>query len=289
MVYVELLSAGLAAGFLAGLLGIGGGFVVVPVLLLLLPQFGLTTEITPHVAIATSLAAMVPTALSAVLTQHRRGYLDLEWVLKLAPWAAIAAFFGSRLAQSVDGLWVTIFFAAYAGYFALKLLCGPAVASIRESGWQRTEERIPAPLVGASIGLLSAIAGVCGASMTVPYMLFCRLDMRRAVAVSSAVGLLIAVGGGTGFLLGRELPEQHTLVGLVCWPAALTLAVSAIIMAPHGVAASHRLPVRMLKRAFGGVLLAVCIATTVKVAGPVWTSALEQEIAPIAASFNVGL
>jgi Sulfite exporter TauE/SafE len=131
--------------------------------------------------------------------------------------------------------------------------------------------RLKSPWIGLGIGSLSALAGVGGASLTVPYLLLGKVDMRRAVAVSSAVGLAIAAAGALsfGFAVGADTVEtDKTLVGLVCWPAALTIAFSAIFMAPRGVAASHKLPVQHLKRAFGGVLLAVCATTLIKLAVP---------------------
>jgi uncharacterized membrane protein YfcA len=269
MVFVELLVAGLASGFLAGLLGIGGGFVVVPVLMLLLPEFGVAPHVAPQVAVATSLAAMVPTALSAMLTQHRRGFLDPTWVWRLAPGAAIGAVTGAQLARVVHGSWIAGFFALYAGYFALKMLRDPAVDPGHPGHLARWVARMNRSWIGLGIGSFSALAGVGGASLTIPYLLLAQVDMRRAVAVSSAVGLAIASAGALSFAAAvGSVPGDRALLGLVCWPAALTLALSAIWMAPRGVAASHRLPVRLLKRAFGGVLLVVCAATLLKIAQP---------------------
>lgn len=269
MVYFELLLAGLASGFLAGLLGIGGGFVVVPVLMLLLPQFNISADIAPPIAVATSLAAMVPTALSALLTQYRRGFLDTKWVARLAPGAAAGALVGAQLAQYIHGAWIAAFFAIYAGYFAMKMLRN-GVVDPEQSSWLTLKiRRLKSPWIGLGIGSLSALAGVGGASLTVPYLLLGKVDMRRAVAVSSAVGLAIAAAGALsfGFAVGADTAgTDRTLVGLVCWPAALTIALSAMFMAPRGVAASHKLPVQLLKRAFGGVLLAVCATTLIKLA-----------------------
>ena len=122
MVYAQLLLAGLVGGFLAGLLGIGGGFVVVPALFLLLLVLGIGPEIVPKVAVATSLAAMVPTALSATFAQYRRGALDSTWVWRLVPGAAVGAAIGSQIAAMLSGPWVAVIFAVDSGYFALKML-----------------------------------------------------------------------------------------------------------------------------------------------------------------------
>ena len=266
MIYLLLLATGLMGGFLAGLLGIGGGFVVVPVLMLLLPAFGVASELVPQVAVATSLAAMVPTACSAVLAQHRRGGLDLAWVRRLAPGAAFGAVVGSQLAAAVHGFWVAIAFAIYAGYFAVRMMRGSAMQQATAGRLALWVRALPGPAVAALIGALSAVAGVGGASMTIPFLLAANVEMKRAVAVSSAVGLVIALAGGASFAVTPQAATalSPALLGLVCWPAALTLAASAIVMAPHGVAASHRLPVRQLKRAFGAVLIFACVSSLVK-------------------------
>jgi uncharacterized membrane protein YfcA len=267
MVYFALLTAGLASGFLAGLLGIGGGFVVVPVLMVLLPAVGIDPGLVPKVAVATSLAAMVPTACSAVYAQHRRGILDTRWLRRLAPGAAIGAAVGSQLAAAVSGPWVAIIFAAYAGYFALKMLRNPTVVVAPAGLAACTIVALPAPLAGALIGTFSALAGVGGASLTVPYLLLAGVEIKRAVALASAVGLAIALPGAVGYAsasLGTSAPGSSLLIGLVHWPVALTLAASAVAMAPRGVAVSHALPMQHLKRAFGAVLLVTCAVTLAK-------------------------
>jgi uncharacterized membrane protein YfcA len=264
MVYLALLTAGLASGFLAGLLGIGGGFVVVPVLMVLLPAVGIDPGLVPKVAVATSLAAMVPTACSAVYAQHRRGTLDTQWLKRLAPGAALGAAVGSQLAAAVSGRWVAIIFAAYAGYFALKMLSNPTVVVAPTGRAARAIVALPTPLAGALIGAFSALAGVGGASLTVPYLLLAGVELKRAVAMASAVGLAIALPGAVGYAsasLGTWASGSSSLIGLVHWPVALTLAASAVAMAPRGVAVSHALPVRHLKRAFGAVLLVICAVT----------------------------
>lgn len=268
MVYLALLAAGVASGFLAGLLGIGGGFVVVPLLLALLPALGIEPGLVPKVAVATSLAAMVPTACSAVAAQHRRGALDVRWVRRLAPTAVIGAAAGSQLAAAVSGRWVAIIFAAYAGYFALKMLRDPEVAVASPLPASRTVRALPAPLAGALIGAFSAVAGVGGASLTVPYLMLAGVEIKRSVALASAIGLAIALAGAAGYASAPAIASaanSKVLIGLVHWPAAVLLALTAAVMAPRGVAVAHALPVRQLKRAFGAVLVITCAVTLAKV------------------------
>lgn len=288
MVYAELMGAGLLAGFLAGLLGIGGGFVVVPVLLLLLPAFGIPTVLLPKVAVATSLAAMVPTAASAVFAQYKRGALDIAWIKRIAPGACVGSAVGALLAASVTGIWVAIIFAGYAGYFSVRMMLDrPAVAKGR-GRLAAAVAGCPSAVIGALIGGFSAIAGVGGASLTVPYLLSKQVEMKRAVAAASATGLGIALIGALSFAFAAadsELTQgSPMLVGLICWPATLILSVCSIFMAPRGVAVSHKLPVRQLKRAFGVVLMAACVMTLMKIELPQPVSLRQAQSASMMAS-----
>ena len=266
-VYWGLLLAGVASGFLAGLLGIGGGFVMVPVLILMLPALGIDPALVPKVAVATSLAAMVPTACSAVFVQYQRGTLDLGWVRRLAPATAIGAAIGSQLTAAASGRWVAIVFAIYAGSIALKMLRGPTTNG--KGRVARAISALPTPVVGVLIGAFASMAGVGGASLTVPFMLAVRVEMKRALAVSSAVGLAIALAGAASFATasaGSASADSSALFGLVHWPAASVIALSATLFAPGGVIAAHMLPVVHLKRAFAAVLVAACATTLSKAA-----------------------
>ena len=285
-VYFVLLAAGVASGFLAGLLGIGGGFVMVPVLILMLPALGIDPALVPKVAVATSLAAMVPTACSAVFAQYQRGTLDISWVRRLAPGAAIGAAIGSQLAAAASGRWVAIVFAIYAGCSALKMLRGSAV------NWDASRATsvigaLPAPVVGVLIGAFASMAGVGGASLTVPFLVSARVEMKRALAVSSAVGLAIAVAGAAGFATasaGSLSAGSSALFGLVHWPAALMIAVSATLFAPSGVIAAHILPVIHLQRAFAAVLVAACAVSLSKAANT--TSVIDYAAAGTVATVS---
>lgn len=267
VIYLWLLGCGLCSGFLAGLLGIGGGFVVVPALLFVLPLLGIDAALIPTVAVATSLAAMVPTAVSAVLAQHRKRALQIEWVRLLAPGVALGSALGSKFAATVNGTWIMLIFAAYAGLIASRLIRRSVSAVAGEpppapaARWIRVLPQWP---VGIFIGGVSALAGVGGASLVVPYLLARDACPRQASAASSAVGLVIAVVGAAGFGFAQANDPalaRSGLVGFVCWPAALAIGASAIVTAPLGVLAAHRLPVERLKQAFAVLMLLVAAGT----------------------------
>ena len=269
-VYVLLLICGGLSGFLAGMLGIGGGFVVVPVLLFVLPMLGIDRAMIPTVAVATSLAAMVPTSISAVLAQHRRKTLRVEWVRMLAPGVALGSAMGAKVAANVNGAWITTIFAAYASFFALKMMRQSALAAapIGVRGVRSPiVDALPQWSIGMFIGSFSALAGVGGASLIVPYLLYRDAEMRQASAASSAVGLVISLVGTAGFSMApTTTAAAHSgLIGYICWPAALAIGLSAIVAAPFGVSIAHIVPVSRLKQAFALVLLVVAAIALVKV------------------------
>lgn len=246
-----LIGCGLLSGFLAGLLGIGGGFVVVPAMLALLPAHpSAAGAALPQIAVATSLAAMVPTTLSALVAQWRRGAVDAGALRGLSPGIALGALLGAALLPHLRPSWVAFSFAAYAGYFSWRQF------QARPAGWG---EGWPLPLAGAAIGGVSVLAGVGGAVFTVPLLQQRALPLHRAVATSSGVALLLSIVALAG-LVG--LPGRQSVP--VWWAAAAWIGAAATLAAPLGVRCAHRLPVRRLKQAFAVLLVSVAALAVLK-------------------------
>jgi uncharacterized protein len=236
-------ACGLLSGLLAGLLGIGGGLVVVPVLLLLWPAAMGDAALAPQVAVATSLAAMVPTTVTALLAQRRHGGVDAAWLWRMAPGACAGALIGALLMPWLDPRGVALAFLAYASWFSARLVLS-ARGRVLPAPWHRW----PASLMATGIGVVSVLAGVGGAVFNVPYLESRDVPMARAVGTASGVALSLSLVAVASLAWGPS-------ASMVWWPAALVIGLAAVATAPLGVRLGHRWPVARLKRAFAWLLM----------------------------------
>lgn len=254
---IPYILTGFASGILAGLLGLGGGLITVPALLWLMPGF-VPEEIRIHIAVATSLAVMIPTACWSAWLHYRRQGLLWSVLLWLAPGLALGALIATSYAADIPSAGLEAGFALLAILASLNMIFGQLKVSIREGG-----HRLERLLTGMFIGSWSALAGVGGGTITVPYLVWRGVDMRKAVGVSAACGIPIAIAGVTGFgmsMPGAELltPElKSRLLGFIYLPAWATVLVSSLLVIPLGARMTHFLPVTTLKKVLGVVLLFV--------------------------------
>jgi uncharacterized membrane protein YfcA len=254
------LAIGALSGLLAGLFGIGGGVIIVPALVLLFTETGIAPHWIAHLAVGTSLAAIVGTGAASALAHHRRRAVRWDLVARLAPGMVLGAGGGALLASGLPQVWMTRAFALFLGLVGLRMLFPR----------RRVEGRVlPGPLgialAGSGIGALSALVGIGGGTLTVPFLNDRGIGIREAVGTSAACGLPIALAGTLGFILvgwGRaDLPSAAT--GFVYWPAVAAILLTSIPTAPLGARLAHRLPVESLRRAFGILLLIVALRLTV--------------------------
>ena len=261
LTFVAFLAIGAVAGMLAGLLGIGGGAVIVPALIWLLGhlmQSGWSADaaLVPQIAVATSLATVVATGSSSTLAHHRRGAVDWGLVARLAPGLLPGAWLGAQAAAWLPGFWLQRLFAAFLFYSGVRMILRARAVEPRA---------LPGGLVvtavAALFGALSALVGIGGGTLVVPFLARHGVVMRRAVATASACGVPLALAGSLGFVVagwGQPGLPAHSL-GFVQWPAALAIMVASVPLAPLGARLAHRLPTATVKRVFGVLLLAVAV------------------------------
>ncbi len=245
---------GVLAGFLGGLLGVGGGLVIVPALIWANRALGIDQAVGVHLAVGTSLATIVMTSLSSIWAHQRRGAVLWPLVGRISPGIVAGSWAGALLAERLSSAWLQRVFAGFVLAIGVRMFFG---------GTPKAHRGLPGlpglSAVGTLIGLISALVGIGGGSLTVPFLTWCSVSMRNAVATSSACGLPIALAGTMGFVVAGwgdpRLPPAAT--GYVYWPAFVGVAVASVGAAPVGAWAAHALPVGVLRRVFAALLLGV--------------------------------
>jgi len=249
-----LAAAGAAAGLIAGLLGVGGGIVTVPVLFQVFELMGIDPSVRMHLAVGTSLAAIVPTALTSMRHHYRAGAVDNAVVRSWAPSVAVGVLIGAGLAGLAKGAVLTAVFAVVALAVALYMLFSREGVTVREQLPTGPARHLIASLIGG----FSAMMGIGGGSLSVPVMVLCSMPIRRAVATASALGLIIAVPGALGFIvtgLGVEHRPPWSL-GFVSLLALFLIMPTSMLTAPWGARIAHRIAPSLLRRAFALFLMA---------------------------------
>ncbi|MEZ5757976.1 MAG: sulfite exporter TauE/SafE family protein [Emcibacteraceae bacterium] len=250
-----MLAAGVVSGVMAGLLGIGGGIVVVPILEFALSVFGVDETVRMHIAIATSLAIIIVTSFSSARAHHRRGNVDLKLIKSWAVSMLIAAAVGSFAASKLNGKSLVILFALLAFFVALKMLFK---GDTKKAG-EQFPDSIAVQLMPISIGGLSSMMGIGGGVMGVSFMTLFGMPIHRAVGTASFFGVLISIPGTISYMItgyGVEgLPPGN--IGYVNLFGLALVAPVSYFAAPIGAKIAHRLDQRQLNLAFGAFLLFV--------------------------------
>ncbi len=249
---VELLLLGLCTGFLAGLLGIGGGMLMVPFISAILSHRGVEGGLAVKMAIATSMATIIFTSISSVRAHHKRGAVRWDIVARLAPGIVIGAAVASLGVFAVlKGSSLALLFALFVGFSATQMLLD------RKPQAARTLPGTAGQLgAGSVIGFLSGLVGAGGGFVSVPFMTWCNVAIHNAVATSAALGFPIALSNVVGYLISGQGVDGRPdgALGYVYLPALAVIATASVLMAPVGVKAAHALPVKSLKRVFAFVL-----------------------------------
>jgi uncharacterized protein len=246
----------MVSGVLAGLFGIGGGMVIVPVLVFLFTAHGLPTELVMIMAIATSLATIILTATSSVLAHHRLGSVLWDKVFKLVPGIILGAILGAVVAGYINAGFLKAIFILFLLYVGIQM----ALDVKPKTGAADYSSKIDFWVAGA-IGLLSSLLGIGGGTLTVPYLVHCRYPMRNAVAIASACGLPIAVAGTISYMvLGMNVPNlPEWSFGYVYLPSFFSVSLGSVFTAPFGAKLAHKLPAQQLKRYFSLLIFILAV------------------------------
>jgi uncharacterized protein len=254
--FVALLAAGLFAGFTAGMFGVGGGFVVVPAMLVILPLLGGMKSEYAHVAIGTSAATIIVSSIRATIAQTKRGAVEWDVIKAWWLWLVIGDALGVYLAGKVDGTVLKLVFAIGVALMSVMFIV-PKLRSLVIS--EHMPGRIATAGIAGGLGVFSSLLGIGGGTIAITVMTLCSRTIHRAIATASAIGTFIAIPTAIGFaIIGfHKTGLPWGSLGYINLPAAIAISSMSVLTAPIGVAAAHRLPSNPLKTVFGCYLIVI--------------------------------
>ena len=238
---------GCGTGILAGMLGVGGGQIIVPGLIYVFYRQGVSGDVLMHVAIGTSLSTIVFTSLSAIYAHHRRGAVLWKAFIQFAPGILLGSLLGAACADYLRSRTLMIIFGVVLILLAVQMLLD---FSPKPSRTLPSNGAMAA--TGTAVGWLSALVGIGGGSMVVPFLVWCNQSIRAAIATGAACGLPVALAGTVGFAVagwGKNEPMAWS-TGYIYWPACLGIVTASILAAPLGAKLAHSLPTKTIKRFF---------------------------------------
>ncbi len=260
---IMLLSLGVVAGFLAGLLGVGGGIVLVPGLFYILSivqaDMGFDPSYIMHICVGTSLAIIVPTGLSSARAHYRRDAVDFDLVRRIGVGIVIGVLFATYVVGGFDGRTLKMIFAGALPIFAALMVMGRAI--FQTDGARESASPVRHGLAGVLIGTLSTMIGIGGATLSVPYMSMSGVKMHRAVGTASALGLVIAVPASVGFAVigwgqANLPPLSIGYVNIMAWACVIP---ASVLVAPIGAMVAHKIQVKPLRIGFAVFMVLVSL------------------------------
>lgn len=255
-VLIACIALGSIVGFLAGLLGIGGGLIIVPALVYLLPMVGVTGEVVMPMALATSLGAIVITSSSAALAHHKKKNIPWQLTKPLMVAVAVGALLGAFIADALSTKALTSFFSVVVVLLACYMLLSIKVTK---------ERAMPSNLVmkffSFITGIIASLMGIAGGAILVPMFSYFGVPIRHSIGIATACGVMVALFGSLGYIItGFNLPNlPEWSLGYVYLPALLGIVMSSSVFAPIGVKYASKLPVKTLKKFFAVFLIFVAI------------------------------
>lgn len=256
MEFIIFLAIGALAGFAAGLFGVGGGLIIVPILYVVFTQMGYGSEVIMHLALGTSLATIMVTSISSLLAQNKNGAVIWPVFKNLAPGLIVGSFLGAGIAGLLSGANLQFIIGIFVIWVAYKMFTGAKKAVDQHKSLPSTTKQV---FAGTGIGIASAIFGIGGGSLTVPYLNHYGVVMQKAVGTSAACGLPIAIAGALGFMFFgmQEQINVPNTIGFVHIYAFLGISIMSFFTAKLGAKAAHVLSPYVLKKCFSVMLFSI--------------------------------
>lgn len=251
----SLMLLGAFGGFAAGLLGIGGGMILVPFMIMLFPMVGMPEAYMVHTAIATSMGTILFTSVSSMRAHHRKGAIRWDIVAVLAPGIIIGGLLsGGAVFAYIDPAWLSLVFAGFVAYSGGRMMWGGPPAAGRSM-----PGRLVTLAMGGVIGFASGLVGAGGGFLSVPFMARGNVPIHNAVATSAALGFFIALANTAGYVVSGQSEQTGVpgMFGYIHVPTLLGIVVVSMLTAPLGARCAHSLPVATLKRVFALLLFAL--------------------------------
>jgi len=253
---LSFLLLGSFIGFMAGLLGIGGGGIMVPVLTSIFLQQDIPIKDVVHLALGTSMASIIVTSISSLRAHNAKGGVVWVVVKRMAVGIILGAFLATFFVAALSTAYLAIFFAIFMAYVSLQMFLDkkpkPSRALAGNMGLF---------MAGSGIGAVSALVSIGGGSLTVPYLTWQNVEAKKAIGTSAAIGLPLSIAGTLGYLINDGVGSslQGFTIGFVYLPAVLLISIASFFTAPYGVLLAHKLPVSVLKKVFSILLIILSI------------------------------
>lgn len=247
---------GVFVGIMAGLLGVGGGVVLVPILDIALPYEGINETVIHHMALATSMGSIMFTSVSSARSHNKRGTVRWDIVKAMTPGLLLGTLAGTFVVSGIPTKPLKIIFAVFLSYTSIQM-----ILDMKPKASFHLPGNLGLLLAGGCIGVISSFVGIGGGALIIPFLVMCNVPMLNVIGASAAMGFPIAIAGTAGYIYNgwgnAALPDYS--LGFIYLPALVGLVITSMLAAPYGVKLSHSLPVKTLKKCFGIILAAMAI------------------------------
>lgn len=263
---VTFLFLGSIVGVMAGLLGIGGGGIMVPILTTIFLLQGIAVENVVHLALGTSMASIIVTSISSLRAHNQKAAVNWNIVKRMAPAVILGSFLATFIVSNISAFYLAIFFSIFMAYISLQMFLDIKPTPNRKLN---TESTSPSLLfAGTGIGTISAMVSIGGGSLTVPYLTWYNISIKKAIGTSAAIGLPISIAGTAGYIFNgfdMKYDDVAYTLGYVYLPAVGLISIASYFTAPFGVKLAHKCKVSTLKKVFSVLLIVLSLKMLISV------------------------